>query len=113
MNEIEICLIYCTLLFFLVTLTGQPSTGPSQTPHTEFRGFLIVSVASRWYDAVEYSPMGRFMIDPSDREIKYATGCSEMITHNNFESKKRISFYWQAPKIGSGCIAFKYISLRL
>ena len=31
-----------------------------------------------------------------------------MITHTNFESKKRITFYWTAPKAGTGCISFKY-----
>jgi hypothetical protein len=30
-----------------------------------------------------------------------------MITHTNFESKKSVTFYWTAPKSGSGCISFK------
>lgn len=46
-------------------------------------------------------------ISPNDKDIRYTVGCSEMITHANFEAKKKIEFYWTAPKAGSGCVSFK------
>ncbi|CAF0721201.1 unnamed protein product, partial [Brachionus calyciflorus] len=88
-----------------VSLVG--SYDPIRSYSTSFRGFLIVAVPETWYDAIPLNPVGRFMISPNDREVKFTSGCNEMITHTNFESKKRISFYWTAPKIGTGCISFK------
>ena len=89
-----------------------------------------MTVPETWYDAIPFSPAGRFIVSPlnkshvviklfkkvpkitlkvspNDQDVRITSGCSEMITHSNFESKKKISFYWKAPKSKTGCISFK------
>jgi hypothetical protein len=46
-------------------------------------------------------------ISPNDRDIKFTSGCREMITHTNFEPKQMLTFHWTAPGAGSGCVSFK------
>ncbi len=45
----------------------------------------------------------------NDSDVRYAMGCSEMVTHAHFESKTSVTVYWTAPAAGSGCVSFKYV----
>eukprot|EP00105_Crassostrea_gigas_P014227 XP_011430819.1 PREDICTED: spondin-1-like isoform X9 [Crassostrea gigas] len=70
-----------------------------------FLGFMIVAVSDKAKD--ERTTVGKFFLPRTGKARKNPECNHTVITHYYLIEKKEVSFVWQAPEPGTGCVEFR------